>query len=238
MYCGQRLVLPYFKTDYSLSLPTLFQALRIFKLKRETSFIIESLDTLAEINESLDQLAEAKECFEENISLKAQYFGEQHCSLSLSLHKFGCLHMKMDNLEFGLEAFKSALQIRKVQLGLNHEATVSTIIKIAEVYFRQEEYDAALKYFDQVLPIIKQLDSARDMFACNHFIGVIHYEEERFDLAATFLKQAIVLECSNTSHDIAIHDTMFYLGSALQSTGKYSEAFQFLKKGMAGLVLF
>lgn len=194
------------------------------------------MDSLAKINESLQQLDEAKECFEECIALKKELFGEYHLSLSVSLHNFGCLYKKISDFSGSLEVFKSALRIRKQELGLDHEDTISTIMEIGELYFLQEHYDASLRCFDQVLPILDKMNnSACKKFSCNHFTGVIHYKTNRFTSAVTFLQQAIQCEDSDISPSISIHDTVYYLGSALQQTHKHSEAIQFLRKGKSGL---
>ncbi len=183
----------------------------------------------------MEKMDEAKECFEESISLKTEFYGDQHLSLALSLHEFGSLHLKLDNFSVSLEVLKSALKIRKHELGLNHEETTATIIKIGEVYFRQEEYAASLSCFEQVLSILKTFDnngnSAKILFVCNSFIGTIHHKEGRFDSAVVSLKEAVQCKECNTSIGIAFHDTLQYLGSALQITNRHGEAIEYLQLG-------
>ena len=209
--------------------------MRIFKLKREKQSTIKVLDNLAKINESMHQLDEAKECLEECIALKMDYFGEQNLDLSNSLHQFGCLCKKTQDYSESLEHLKTALKIRKQVLGLDHEDTASTIMQIGEIYFGQEQYDASLKCFNQILPVLKALESNQTRFdewlVCHSFIGTIHFKVGRFELAITFLREAIQCEDFNFHMGVPIHDTLHYIGTALQFIQKQSEAIPFLKRG-------
>ena len=183
----------------------------------------------------MHQLNEAKECFEESITLKTEYFGEQNLDLSNSLHQFGCLCKKTEDYSESLEHLKSALKIRKRLLGLDHKDTVSTIMQIGEIYFRQEQYDASLKCFDQILPMLNALDDNQTRFdewlVCQSFIGTINFKLGRFELAISFLREAIQYEDFDFHIGVPIHDTLHYIGCALQCIQKQSEAIEFLKRG-------
>ena len=127
----------------------------------------------------MNKVEEAKECYNDCILQKRKVYGDNDLSVGKTLHDLGCLLIKVGDRVGALEAFKYSLMIRKKKLGLQNTETVATILKIGEVYFDNQEQDAALKSFEQASSLLLEINGDNDIeFAiCNKNAGTIYCRE-------------------------------------------------------------
>ena len=176
----------------------------------------------------------AKECYEDYAELQRESQCSNIVSIGSTLHKLGCLLVKMSDRDKALEHLKSSLKIRKKELGLHNLDTISTILRIGEIYFSRGENDAAFRCFDQARPLLIEINGPDDvdLAVCNEILGTIHCKNEKFKDAAVFLQEALQIHLKMKSGTVKQMSQLYHnLGHALCNTGEHREATEYLAKG-------
>lgn len=65
-------------------------------------------------------LTAAQQKFEEILSALVEEFGEEHARVGTALHNLGIVHLRAGNFNEAEDAIKTAIDIRKKELGKTH----------------------------------------------------------------------------------------------------------------------
>ena len=110
-----------------------------------------------------------------------------------SLHNLGVLYRKHGALDKAMEAYQSALHIRKMYLGSFHVDVAQTYHNIGIVYCENGKYDDAMRAYARALRVREELlgTSSADFTNTLHNIGMVLRQKGDTDVARKAFMEAL-----------------------------------------------
>ncbi len=163
------------------------------------------------------ELASALNYFEKALAINERLGDEVAQSVNLS--SIAYINYDLGDYENALEFALRCLPIFEKAKDTHRMAALHHIL--GNIYFKQEQYDEALRYFRKNLQDT-EYDTVINVMAING-VGKVYYKTHQFDEAYKYLSEALsqALSVNNVEVQISCH---YYLGRLYMDDGNYRKA--------------
>ncbi|MDR3681011.1 MAG: tetratricopeptide repeat protein [Flavipsychrobacter sp.] len=202
---------------YDNALDTLQQALAIALKIKDRKLEARVLNNFGNVYRDLGDLANALNYFEGALVINVE-LGDD-VTQSVNLISISNLHYDLNDYDSALDYALKCLPIFQKTNNLNRLITIYHAL--GNIYFKQERFKEALKYFEENLEF-SDAQSAAYVMAMSG-VGKVYYKMGNFDNARQYLMQALYQsrESSNVEVQIICY---FYLGMLYMDEGSYAMA--------------
>ncbi len=211
--------------EYELGLETLEKGYTIARKVKDRRLEARVLNNLGNIYRDLGDLGDALTYFERALAINEELGDEFAQSVNLT---------SISNLLYDLHDYESALEYALRCLPIFERAhEVSRLITIyntlGNIYFKQEQFNEALRYFEENLRQSDPETSAHILAESG--VGKVYYKMHDFTNARKYLEHALdqAQELVNVEVQIIC---FFYLGRLSMDEGNYNEAVDLMKSAL------
>jgi signal transduction histidine kinase/CheY-like chemotaxis protein len=202
---------------YDNALETLQQALAIGLKIKDRKLEARVLNNFGNVYRDLGDLANALSYFEAALVINEELSDD--VTQSVNLISISNLHYDLNDYDSALDYALKCLPIFQTSKNLNRLITIYHAL--GNIYFKQEKFDEALKYFEENLEFSDEQSAAYVMAMSS--VGKVYYKMGNFEHARQYLTQALhqSRESSNVEVQIICY---FYLGMLHMDEGGYAPA--------------
>ena len=155
-------------------------------------FILATINDLGILYRKQGKLAEAESMYQRALSGKEKALGKDHISTLQTMSNLGVLYQKQGKLVEAESIYQRLLIEREKALGKDHTLTLDTVTHLATTYRLQGRPDKAEPMYQRALTGFTQDPHARPekRFDLSYKMGLYYWDQQDFDRAKGFLKQA------------------------------------------------
>jgi tetratricopeptide (TPR) repeat protein len=154
-------------------------------------------------------------------SVEGLFISDNNCA---SAYALGIEALKqsfvLDGLNANLEGFNQTLLTLRG----------SSLHSIGQLYLKQENYEQALTYYQQALPIVREARSPIEGATLGD-IGAIYHQQGKYDQAVALLQQSVEISRA-FNHRINEEDALYFLGLAYWAKGDVTSALNTLSQNV------
>lgn len=166
---------------------------------------------------------------EKSLTIKRRILGREDVEVANSFNNLGLLFTVDDPLQ-ALIYFNRAKQIYETKLGSSDARTIRTVANMAFANLEQNNYDEALKLFDEINAIYQKIYPEKHISKAYILssIGRVYLKKGEFDQAINYQNQALQMYISllGEKHpDIA--NSYFLLGEIYKGKTEFKQAVEF-----------
>lgn len=205
--------------SYDEGLEILYAALDIAHEIKNKPLEARTYNNFGYIYRDMGELAEALNYFEKALAINERTGDE--VAQSVNLASIAYVHYDLNDYEHALEFALRCLPIFERANDLHRLTSLYTIL--GNIYFKQDEYGEALRYFEENLQH-SEVDTPLYLLAISG-LGKVYYKMHDFNNARKYLKEA--LERSETLGNAEVQIiSHFYLGRLMMDESIFRQALQ------------
>ncbi|HRO43384.1 MAG TPA: tetratricopeptide repeat protein [Flavipsychrobacter sp.] len=211
--------------EYELGLETLHLANALAKKAKDRRLEARVLNNFGNIYRDLGDLGNALSYYESALAINEELGDEFLQSVNLT---------SISNLLYDLNDYDSALEYALRCLPIFEKAhDTSRLISIhntlGNIYFKQEQFNEALRYFEENHRQSEPETGAYIMAESG--MGKVFYKMNDFENANKYLRQA--LDCAQTMGNVEVQIIChFYIGRMFLEEGNYRQSLQYLESAL------
>mmetsp|Transcript_4546 Transcript_4546/g.6649 ORF Transcript_4546/g.6649 Transcript_4546/m.6649 type:complete len:349 (-) Transcript_4546:297-1343(-) len=172
-------------------------------------------------------------------SYKKRYDGVDHPHVGAALHNLSVAYVLFnEQYDRALPLCKEAVRVRKESLGLSHADVIASLTLTGLVYFALEDFDSALKIFNEACDICADAGKSEDIqkssllaFILNNIGCILFKQQKSFSIALATFEQALKAHKetlkSGFMPEVAVLNmstTLFNIGYLLLTSKQYDDA--------------
>jgi serine phosphatase RsbU (regulator of sigma subunit) len=149
--------------------------------------------------------------------------------LAVSNYYLGLIYLKRDNYSHSRKRF---LMAKKYFLAMGSKSTEANILgKIAETFYKEENYDSSITYYLNSIPLLESLDEVREISTNYTNIGNMFLESQKPLSAITYYKNALSIDIE-IKDSLGITTQYANLGNAFLKQKKVDSAKHYYNKSI------
>mmetsp|Transcript_18285 Transcript_18285/g.22383 ORF Transcript_18285/g.22383 Transcript_18285/m.22383 type:complete len:443 (-) Transcript_18285:96-1424(-) len=164
-------------------------------VKEARIFISIIMNNIANVYSQIDERKQAINTYNNALNLQIQEVGEDHLTVSRTLHNMGVMHYHSGEYQLSTKCFKQVLKMTKLLLGTEHPSLADALINIAIVHEKAGEFgraESALNAAQRVVTNIYDENDVRVGFIYN-CLGALHARNDLEDDALECFSKALVI---------------------------------------------
>jgi len=211
--------------DYELGLETLHQANTLAKRAKDRKLEARVLNNFGNIYRDLGDLGNALSYYESALAINEE-LGDEFLQ-SVNLTSISILLYDLNDYDSALEYALRCLPI--FEKAHDTSRLISIYNTLGNIYFKQEQFNEALRYFEENLRQSEPETAAYIMAESG--MGKVFYKMNDFANANKYLRQALdqAQLIGNVEVQIICH---FYIGRMFMDEGNYRQSLQYLESAL------
>ena len=217
------------------------------------------LSDLGELHYQMEGYQKAHECFEEALRIKkVNLNNDDHLSIADALFDCGLVHHKLGDDNSAMLCFNDVLRIRKLHFEEEDECIAGVLLEIGNILSSKEQWHKALKTYEQVLKITRNLDRKKkksttftnivycgtatprqypvvkplDVASIHYSISMCHQKLKKFDDSLRHAQMALDIykDALESDDHMDLCDILEVMGQTYQLKGMYHESLKYFKE--------
>ncbi|MFK5970361.1 MAG: tetratricopeptide repeat protein [Candidatus Marithrix sp.] len=211
----------FFKTDYITAVENWQLALDYARQLNDKADISKFLVNLGTVNYNLGKYQTALQYYQQAVIIDKELTDKN--GQSADYHYLGLIYYQLQNYSAAIENYQIAL-ILQAELNINQNDTLNNI---AIAYDSMGEYETAITYYQQALPLNLDIQTANILSN----LGVAYKNLSNYPEALKYFQQA--LDIANQIDDKTVIANNFNnIGTVYDSLGQYHTAIEYYQQSM------
>jgi len=145
----------------------------------------------------------------------------------------GSIYQQKEEYDQAIQNYRICLETKMKRVGLCHSELISTLNILAEIYFKQGNYnDALVSYNQSYRMIMKTSAETTQLIQVYCKMGLIYKAKKNWDQALKYFSKALKTTKSITEYNDKERLMQIYkeIGEVFYNQGQYEESIKFLRK--------